>query len=119
MQHPGLGQFCHRSLRHVQSPAGNCGPDRPAPALLQAVVFDEYNHQGIAGEIRSPQAVKKEVQATERFRRTCFHLFSLLHALCVQHLRTDWDLQNLRPHLPSDPAPPVVLSFPAVLTAAM
>lgn len=43
----------------------------------------------------------------ERFRHTCFHLFSLLHALCIQHLRTDWDLNNLRPHLPSELAPPV------------
>ncbi|KAK9789401.1 hypothetical protein WJX73_006004 [Symbiochloris irregularis] len=71
-------------------------------ACVQVVVFDQYP---VTIEGKEEAASKGGLEAKDRFRRNCFHLFSLLHALCIQHLRTDWDLHNLRPHLPSDPAP--------------
>ena len=70
-------------------------------------MFDEYNHLTQMG-IGDKMTAEQEEKATQRFRQNCLHLFSLLHALCIQHLRTDWDLTNLRPHLPTDPAPPLV-----------
>lgn len=74
---------------------------------LQAVVFDEFNHP-VSNKAAPQEDHEDSDSGLERFRHTCFHLFSLLHALCIQHLRTDWDLNNLRPHLPSELAPPVV-----------
>ena len=43
-----------------------------------------------------------------RFRAQLTHLFSLVHAMAVQHLRTDWDLCNIQPHSTACGAPPQV-----------
>ena len=36
--------------------------------------------------------------SAERFRHDMVHAFSLMNALCFQHLRCDWDLDNLSTH---------------------
>ncbi len=36
--------------------------------------------------------------AREQFRYNMVHAMSLMHALCLQHLRCDWDLDNLCKH---------------------
>ena len=78
---------------------------------LQAVVFDEFNRPALAKGATTKE-MEQEAKAAERFRLTCFHIFSLLHALAIQHLRTDWDLNNLRTHFPTEPAPPLVSLYP-------
>ncbi|CAD7699638.1 unnamed protein product [Ostreobium quekettii] len=42
-----------------------------------------------------------------RFGDTFVHLMSLLHAVAVQNLRKDWELDNLRPHDQGQPEPPM------------
>ena len=45
-----------------------------------------------------------------RFRAQLTHLYSLVHAMAVQHLRTDWDLFNIQPHSTARGPPPQVLT---------
>lgn len=60
---------------------------------------------------QDPQAWDK----TQQFAQTLVHLTSLLHAVALQHLRSDWELSNLIPYRIEDPPPPLVqLSFPAM-----
>lgn len=49
------------------------------------------------------------------FSQTLVHLTSLLHAVALQHLRSDWELANLIPYRTEDPPPPMVqLASPAM-----
>ena len=43
-------------------------------------------------------ALERHLVRAPRFKAQLTHLVSLLHALCVMHLRTDWDLTNIQPH---------------------
>ena len=49
----------------------------------------------------------------EEYQETLLHLFSLLHAVALQHLRGDWDLNNLHAMQSTDSPPPVVSLLPA------
>ena len=44
----------------------------------------------------------------QNFAQTLVHLTSLLHAVALQHLRTDWELANLVAYRTEDPPPPMV-----------
>ena len=51
----------------------------------------------------------------QTFAQTLVHLTSLLHAVALQHLRSDWELSNLTPYRIEDPPPPLVqLSSPEI-----
>ena len=39
-------------------------------------------------------------EKSKEFRRAYIHLVSLLHGLMLQYLRSDWNLENLCPHVP-------------------
>lgn len=62
---------------------------------VQAVVY----HSG-REEANAERAIE--------FRETLRHTMSLMHGLALQHLRGDWNLDNLQPYHPTDPPPPVV-----------
>ena len=62
--------------------------------VAQAVVFHTAG-----GSLTSERCVE--------FRATLLHLMSLMHGLAIQHLRGDWDLQNLQPTHATDLPPPV------------
>ena len=51
-----------------------------------------------------PNAFRK----AQLFAQNIVHLTSLLHALALQHLRGDWELDNLIPFHSLDPPPPLV-----------
>jgi len=53
-----------------------------------------------------PQAYTAAIRRFEAFKTAVLHKFSLLHALALQHLRVDWKLSNLAPHLPTTEPPP-------------
>lgn len=44
----------------------------------------------------------------QTFAQTLVHLTSLMHAVALQHLRSDWVLANLTPYRPESPPPPLV-----------
>lgn len=53
-----------------------------------------------------PQKYTAALRRYEGFKAMLVHKFSLLHALCLQHLRQDWKLSNLAPHTPEQEPPP-------------
>jgi predicted membrane chloride channel (bestrophin family) len=53
-----------------------------------------------------PQKYTAALRRYEGFKAMLLHKFSLLHALCLQHLRQDWKLSNLAPHTPEQEPPP-------------
>ncbi len=53
----------------------------------------------------------KALHRSQVFAQTLVHLTSLLHAVALQHLRSDWELANLTPYTVTDPPPPMV-SYP-------
>jgi predicted membrane chloride channel (bestrophin family) len=53
-----------------------------------------------------PQKYTAALRRYEGFKAMLVHKFSLLHALCLQHLRQDWKLSNLVPHTPEQEPPP-------------
>jgi len=53
-----------------------------------------------------PKKFTLAIRRYEAFKNLLLHKFSLLHALCLQHLRVDWMLSNLHPHTPGDDPPP-------------
>ena len=50
----------------------------------------------------------KAWEKAQVFAQTLVHLTSLLHAVALQHLRSDWELANLTPYCDKDPPPPLV-----------
>ena len=44
----------------------------------------------------------------QTFAQTLVHLTSLMHAIALQHLRSDWELANLTPYRAESPPPPLV-----------
>ena len=69
---------------------------------------DEYFDDGFAFDPRTidPQKYTAAMRRYEGFKTQLLHKFSLLHALCLQHLRVDWRLSNLAPHVPDQEPPP-------------
>lgn len=53
-----------------------------------------------------PRTYTAATRRYEAFKTMLLHKFSLLHALCLQHLRVDWMLSNLYPHEPGCDPPP-------------
>jgi len=53
-----------------------------------------------------PQKYTAALRRYEGFKAMLLHKYSLLHALCLQHLRQDWKLSNLVPHTPEQEPPP-------------
>lgn len=54
---------------------------------------------------------RKDAEESKRFCETFCHFVSLLHALALQNLRRDWDLDNLEPHKSSCPPNMVCTGF--------
>lgn len=50
----------------------------------------------------------KAFRQAQMFAQTIVHLTSLLHAVALQHLRGDWQLDNLVPYHVLDAPPPLV-----------
>ncbi|KAK9805550.1 hypothetical protein WJX72_004682 [[Myrmecia] bisecta] len=73
---------------------------RWADFCTQAVVFDSVH------ECR-PGASEAAKRASQRFADSVVHLCSLMHALALQHLRGDWDMNNLKAHRSADDPPPL------------
>ena len=72
--------------------------------VVQALMMD-------AGTLSSGiQSDPKAWNRAKWFTETTVHLSSLLHAVALQHLRSDWDLSNLTTYHSIDPAPPLVRS---------
>ena len=72
--------------------------------VVQALMMD-------AGTLSSDiQSDPKAWNRAKWFTETTVHLSSLLHAVALQHLRSDWDLANLTTYDSIDPAPPLVRS---------
>ena len=44
----------------------------------------------------------------QTFAHSLVHLTSLMHAVALQHLRSDWELANLTPYRAESPPPPLV-----------
>ena len=62
-----------------------------------------------AGTLPANQAADpKALHKAQLFAETLVHLVSLLHAVALQHLRSDWELANLIHFHASDPPPPLV-----------
>lgn len=53
-----------------------------------------------------PQKYTAALRRYEGFKAMLLHKYSILHALCLQHLRQDWKLSNLVPHTPEQEPPP-------------
>lgn len=69
---------------------------------------DDFNDDAYEFDPKSidPQKYTAAMRRYEGFKTQLLHKFSLLHALCLQHLRVDWKLSNLAPHLPDQEPPP-------------
>jgi hypothetical protein len=61
---------------------------------VQALSFDQHMAP-LSSEGLSPTHLQKEAAD---FQRAAVHLGSLLHAMALLHLRTDWDLDNIIAH---------------------
>lgn len=69
---------------------------RPTTTRSQLLAF-EYGSSDAADSV-----------AADAFSGKLVHLLSLLHALALQHLRRDWELDNIRAHTRGLPPPPAV-----------
>lgn len=58
----------------------------------------------------------KAFRKAQLFAQNIVHLTSLLHAVALQHLRGDWELDNLIPFHSLDPPPPLVCSSLSMLS---
>lgn len=64
-----------------------------------ALSFDKHPAEaGKAPPSDDEDAQRKLRSGEEEFRNDLTHAISLMHALCLQHLRCDWDLANLSHH---------------------
>lgn len=68
-------------------------------AVVQVLTFD----QGTLPDAPTPD----QAEAASRFRDNIVHLVSLLHAVALQTLREDYDMENLTVHDSMQAAPPV------------
>ncbi|KAK9827509.1 hypothetical protein WJX74_006552 [Apatococcus lobatus] len=57
-------------------------------------------------QTRDRQECRREADRSKAFADAITHTVSLLHAVCLQHLRGDWDLGNLCSHDPDGAPPP-------------
>lgn len=71
---------------------------RTTPCIAQLLAF-EYG---------SAILDAADTAASDAFAGHLLHLLSLLHALALQHLRRDWELDNLCTHTRGLPPPPAV-----------
>lgn len=65
-----------------------------------AVSFDKQPSESAKAKAASndKDALRKRREDEEEFRNDLTHGVSLMHALCMQHLRCDWELSNLSAH---------------------
>ena len=75
---------------------------------MQVVAFEK----ACLLQTRDRQECRREADRSKAFADAITHTVSLLHAVCLQHLRGDWDLGNLCSHDPDGAPPPTVSSHP-------
>lgn len=92
---------------HIIATADFCCISMAAIVCMQVVAFEK------AGLLRAKgdKECRREADRSKAFADAITHTVSLLHAVCLQHLRGDWDLSNLCSHDP-DGAPPPTVSRP-------
>ena len=71
---------------------------------MQVVAFEKAGLLRAKGE----KECRREADRSKAFADAITHTVSLLHAVCLQHLRGDWDLGNLCSHDPDGAPPPTV-----------
>lgn len=74
---------------------------------MQVVAFEKASLL----QTKDQQECRREADRSKAFADAITHTVSLLHAVCLQHLRGDWDLGNLCAHEPDGAPPPMVSSM--------
>lgn len=94
-------------------------PPPPSPPMLTLSIYA----LDLRGVVRAPQALSFDQhmppegagdawrREAAQFQRAAVHLASLLHGVALQHLRGDWDLDNLVEH-DHHASPPVTVPPP-------
>ena len=73
---------------------------------MQVVAFEKAS----VLDKKNEKECRQEAARCKSFADAMTHTVSLLHALCLQHLRGDWDLGNLCMHDADGNPPPMVSS---------